>query len=152
VNKGKCLLACLAVSTQGGTTCYYLLSELQCCRGRVHSSRRSDLPEQTAEQPCHGGVMQQQSGLASPQQGLHELKGTGVKGRKGSKQHQIGCCRRRHLPCSITSCVESHIVSDRSVKSSKQASPDWHILKVWRVCGVGGQSACSATCHETTRG
>ncbi|KAA6419070.1 MAG: hypothetical protein FRX49_11033 [Trebouxia sp. A1-2] len=34
----------------------------------------------------------QQSGLAGPQQGLHESKGTGVKGRKGSKQHQIGRC------------------------------------------------------------
>ena len=81
-----------SVHTQGGAGCDYLLPELHRCRGRVRSSRCSHLLKQTAEQPGHGGVMQQQSGLAGPQQGLHEPKGTGVKGRKGSKQHQIGRC------------------------------------------------------------
>lgn len=32
----------------------------------------------------HGGIVRQERALASPQQGLYQLKGTGVKGRQGS--------------------------------------------------------------------
>ena len=62
----------------------HLLAKKCGCRGRVQGRGSCNLAQQVGHHASHRGIVQQQRALASPQQGLYQPKGTGVKGRQGS--------------------------------------------------------------------